>query len=130
MRRTFKTRIDPAEILLKVSTRYLLVGKCDNRFAGLAKFLPTKVVYAFEHPTHRQVEMHMAYKDMIGVRTQDGSLRRVVAHVRALGGGRGGGGARAEDVGHVCRGSFGEVVGGEASHHRREAADRVEQVEW
>ena len=92
MRRTFKTRIDPAEILLKVSTRYLLVGKCDNRFAGLAKFLPTKVVYAFEHPTHRQVEMHMAYKDMIGVRTQPatapgaaGELRfRIGPHSRIL----------------------------------------------
>lgn len=82
MRRTFKTRIDPAEILLKVSTRYLLVGKCDNRFAGLAKFLPTKVVYAFEHPTHRQVEMHMAYKDMIGVRTQPATAPGAAGELR------------------------------------------------
>ena len=70
MRATFKSRFDKSEQLLQLSTRYLLVGSCGSRCAGCAKFLPTKVIYAFEHPTHRQVEMHMAYKDMAGVRLQ------------------------------------------------------------
>lgn len=70
MRSIGQPRIDRAQLLLQLSTRYLLVGRCDNRCAGVARFLPTKVVYSFEHPHHRQVEMHMAYADMLGVRTQ------------------------------------------------------------
>ena len=65
--RQMSKRVDPAELLLQVPTRYLLVGTCDSRFAGVAKFLPTKIVYAFEHPEHRKVEMHMAYEHMRGV---------------------------------------------------------------
>lgn len=68
--RKIQTRFDRSEVILKLSTRYLLVGKCDSRFAGIAHFLPTKVVYAFEHPIHRHVEMHMRYQDMLGVRLQ------------------------------------------------------------
>ena len=71
MRRTFAPRYDRSELILQLSTRYLLVGTCDSRFAGVARFLPTKVIYAFEHPQHRQVEMHMAYKDMLSVRTHE-----------------------------------------------------------
>ena len=70
MKSTFKSRVDKSDVLLQLSTRYLLVGRCDSRFSGTAKFTPSKVIYAFEHPTHRQGEMHMAYCDMIGVRTQ------------------------------------------------------------
>jgi hypothetical protein len=71
--RKIQTRFDRSEVVLKLSTRYLLVGTCDSRFAGLAHFLPTKVVYAFEHPQHRHVEMHMRYEDMLGVRLQPAS---------------------------------------------------------
>lgn len=70
LKSTFKSRYDAADVLLQTSTRYLHVGRCDSRFSGVAKFLPSKVIYSFEHPTHRQVEMHMAYKDMTGVRMQ------------------------------------------------------------
>ena len=73
--RSIQTRFDRAEVVLQLSTRYLLVGKCDSRFAGIAHFLPTKVVYAFEHPIHRNVEMHMAYADMAGVRLQPASSK-------------------------------------------------------
>lgn len=73
MKATFKSRIDKSEQLLQLSTRYLLVGTCGSRFAGTAKFLPQMVVYSFEHPIHRQVEMHMHYKDMVGVRLQAAS---------------------------------------------------------
>ena len=70
MKASFKSRVDQSDVLLQLSTRYLLVGTCGSRCAGVAKFLPHKVLYSFEHPTHRQVEMHMSYKDMIGVRMQ------------------------------------------------------------
>jgi hypothetical protein len=86
MRKSFSSRVDQKELLLQLSTRYLLVGKCDSRFAGVAKFLPTKVVYAFEHPHHRSVEMHMSYKDMLSVCTHD---RPKPSSAQ---GGRGGGG--------------------------------------
>ena len=76
MRKTFGSRFDRSEVLLQLSTRYLLVGKCDSRFAGVARFLPTKVIYSFEHPQHRHVEMHMSYADMVGVRTQPATLHR------------------------------------------------------
>lgn len=65
---SMSSRADRSELLLQLPTRYLLVGTCDCRFAGVAKFLPTKVIYAFEHPVHRHVEMHMAYDHMVGVR--------------------------------------------------------------
>ena len=74
MRKTINSRFDRTEVVLQLNTRYLLVGKCDSRFAGIAHFLPTKVVYAFEHPLHRHVEMHMAYADMLGVRLQPPSV--------------------------------------------------------
>jgi hypothetical protein len=68
MRKTFAPRVDRSQLLLQVTTRYLLVGTCGSRFAGVAKFMPDKVIYAFEHPTERKVEMHMSYSDMLGVR--------------------------------------------------------------
>lgn len=77
MKATFKSHFDKSEVLLQLSTRYLLVGRCDSRFVGTAKFLPTKVIYSFEHPIHRQVEMHMAYKDMLGVAMQPASAPAV-----------------------------------------------------
>ena len=70
MKATFNARFDKSEQQLFLWTRYLLVGKCGSRLAGRAKFLSAKVIYSFEHPIHRQVEMHMAYKDMVGVRLQ------------------------------------------------------------
>ena len=82
MRKTFKSRVAQSDLLLRLSTRYLLVGRCDSRFAGVAKFLPTKVVYAFEHPTHRHVEMHMAYKDMRGVRVQPATVPAAEGELR------------------------------------------------
>ena len=72
MRKTFAPRVDRSQLLLEpMATRYLLVGTCETRFAGIAKFLPDKVIYAFEHPTHRHVEMHMAYADMLNARTSN-----------------------------------------------------------
>ena len=68
MRSTFARRFDPSELLLQLPTRHLLVGKCKSQHAGTAKFLTHKVIYAFEHPVHRHVEMHMAYSDMVNVR--------------------------------------------------------------
>lgn len=76
MRKAFVSRFDRSDVLLQLSTRYLLVGRCDSRFAGVAHFLPSKVIYVFEHPQHRHVEMHMAYADMDGVRMQAATLRR------------------------------------------------------
>ena len=75
------------DLLLQLNTRYLLVGTCDSQCSGLAKFLPEKVIYAFEHPTHRQVEMHMAYKDMVGVRMQPASAPPLSRGGRRSGGG-------------------------------------------
>ncbi|KAL1510561.1 hypothetical protein AB1Y20_006862 [Prymnesium parvum] len=66
---TFKSRYDRGDLLLEVRTKYLLVGTCDSRFAGVARFHHDEVVYRFEHPIHRQVEMHMRYADMLAVRT-------------------------------------------------------------
>ena len=70
MKATFKSRVDKSEVLLQLNTRYLLVGRCGSRCAGVAKFLHNKVIYSFEHPLHRQVEMHMAYEHMLGVAMQ------------------------------------------------------------
>ena len=68
---TFKSRHDRSDLLLELSTSYLLVGLCDSRFAGKAHFHGQKVVYSFEHPVHRQVVMHMRYADMLNVRTAE-----------------------------------------------------------
>eukprot|EP00967_Tisochrysis_lutea_P108890 scaffold168919_cov34-Tisochrysis_lutea.AAC.2 len=51
-------------MLLTLTTRSLQVGTCQHRFAGTARFFKAHVVYAFDHPRHRQVEMHMKYEDM------------------------------------------------------------------
>lgn len=75
MQSTFKSRFDRSEMLLQLSTRYLLVGRCDSPFAGTARFLPTEVVYAFHHPQHRAVEMHMRYRDMVRVRVSTDNER-------------------------------------------------------
>ena len=101
MRKTITSRFDRSEVLLRLNTRYLLVGTCDSRFVGVAHFLPSKVVYAFEHPLHRQVEMHMAYADMLGVRLQPPSSggARAAAAGNAIGGTSGGGSSnRAADL--------------------------------
>ena len=79
MQGTFKSRFDRSDVLLQLTTKYLLVGRCDNRFAGVARFSAQEVVYAFEHPHHRQVEMHMRYADMIDVRTVNQLGSRVSA---------------------------------------------------
>lgn len=76
MRKTFKSRFDRSGLLLELSTRYLLVGTCDSRFSGTARFDGDEVVYAFEHPTHRHVEMHMRYADMAGVRASPAAAGR------------------------------------------------------
>ena len=88
MKATFKSRVDKADLLLQLNTRYLFVGTCDSHCSGLAKFLPDKVIYAFEHPTHRVVEMHMAYKDMVGVRMQPASAPPFSRSGRRSGGGQ------------------------------------------
>ena len=75
MEKTFKSRHNREGMLLQLRTRYLHVGRCDNRFPGTARFFPTEVVYAFDHPVHRKVEMHMKYADMLHPRTSDGARR-------------------------------------------------------
>jgi hypothetical protein len=64
MNSTFKSRRDRSDMLLTLTTRSLRVGTCAHRFAGTARFFDTHVVYAFDHPRHRQVEMQMWYRDM------------------------------------------------------------------
>ena len=64
MKKTFKSRFDREGLLLEVPTRYLHVGRCESQFGGIARFFGHEVVYAFEHPHHRHVEMHMRYADM------------------------------------------------------------------
>ena len=64
MKKTFKSRFDREGLLLEVPTRYLHVGRCESQFGGIARFFSHEVVYAFEHPHHRHVEMHMRYADM------------------------------------------------------------------
>jgi len=64
MNATFKSRRDRSGMLLILTTRALQVGTCEHRFAGTARFFEAHVVYAFDHPRHRQVEMHMRYEDM------------------------------------------------------------------
>lgn len=64
MNSTFKSRRDRSGMLLTLTTRSLRVGTCAHRFAGTARFFETHVVYAFDHPRHRQVEMQMWYRDM------------------------------------------------------------------
>lgn len=64
MNSTFKSRRDRSGMLLSLTTRSLRVGTCAHRFAGTARFFDTHVVYAFDHPRHRQVEMQMWYRDM------------------------------------------------------------------
>lgn len=69
LRKTFAPRVDRTQLLLQLATRYLLVGTCDSQFgSGVAKFLPEKVIYSFEHPLHRHVEMHMSYEHMLNAR--------------------------------------------------------------
>lgn len=73
MRTTFKSRHDRSDVLLTLSTKYLLVGTCEQRFSGTARFYQHEVVYSFDHPVHRQVEMHMKYIDMDSIRVQNNS---------------------------------------------------------
>ncbi len=81
MRKTFKSRFDRSDVVLQVPTRYLQVGTCGNRFSGVARFEPSEVIYCFDHPQHRQVEMHMRYKDMEGVSADGPELRFRVVNV-------------------------------------------------
>merc|ERR1711924_211492 len=43
----------PKELLLTLRTRSLRVGRCTDHFPGVARFYPTLLVYAFDHPVHR-----------------------------------------------------------------------------
>ena len=72
MKKTFKSRFDREGLLLEVPTRYLHVGRCESQFGGIARFFGHEVVYAFEHPHHRHVEMHMRYADMLQPRLRLG----------------------------------------------------------
>lgn len=80
MNATFKSRFDRTDLLLEVPTRYLLVGTCDSMLAGMARFHREEVVYSFNHPLHRQVEMHMKYADMAAVRIDLCGLKRSSSH--------------------------------------------------
>ena len=55
----------PLDLLLQLPAKHLHVGRCDSQFAGNAKFFADVLVYSFEHPQHRQVEMQMRYADML-----------------------------------------------------------------
>lgn len=70
MQSTFKSRFDRSGLLLQVQSKHLHVGRCDSQFAGTARFMGEELVYKFEHPHHRQVEMHMKYADMHHPRLQ------------------------------------------------------------
>lgn len=85
MQNTFKSSHAPGSQLLQLRTRCLKVGRCGNEFAGVARFYPTEVVYTFDHPIHRKVEMHMRYGDMIEPRL----MRTRAGSSSGSGGGRG-----------------------------------------
>lgn len=110
----------------QVTTRYLMVGRCDSRFAGVARFLHDEVahsltyrvapncirtrspgwqvVYAFDHPQHRHVEMHMRCVGMVLTGVQPRADWRLHWQICRHGGG----------ADHARR-----PLGGRARHRRR-----------
>ncbi len=73
MNSTFKSRHDRSGLLLSLTTRSLTVGSCGDRYAGTARFFDEKLVYAFEHPRHGKIEMHMSYADMSSISSSAGA---------------------------------------------------------
>eukprot|EP00743_Colponemidia_sp_Colp-15_P006265 GILK01006741.1.p1 GENE.GILK01006741.1~~GILK01006741.1.p1 ORF type:complete len:254 (+),score=25.07 GILK01006741.1:61-822(+) len=57
--------------ILELPCRDFVVGKTRSNFPCTVKFFSDRVVYVFQHPTQKRIDMEMYYRDMEDVKCSD-----------------------------------------------------------